>query len=175
MLALRKITTPAHFWWPQPNPKSSIKHLPPVTCRLPPQRQPSHINQDDQAHKEGRCDVRINIINMSIYYFQMLTSSAAVNTVPGKSREFSTRSIRTTYDARDSISRKPSKALVCAWQEEAEFMSKRKLLVTFRLWSTSPKLPPRRNLPSPPNQSWQNEIDATLRLPNIATRRTFEN
>lgn len=127
VLALRKITTPAHFWWSQPNPKSSIKHLPPVTCRLPPQRQPSHINQDDQAHKEGRRDVRINIINMSIYYFQMLMLSAAVNMVSGKSTRIFNPIYTNNLRCPTLHFAKPPKALVCAWQKEAEFMSKRKI------------------------------------------------
>ena len=117
VLALRKITTPAHFGGFSPQAKSSIKHLPPVTCRLLPQRQPSHINQDDQANEEGRRDVCITIIIILLHCVLLLTLSAAVNTVPGKSRKFPI-TIHTNVTTLDCPIFGTPTALLCARQKE---------------------------------------------------------
>lgn len=87
VLALRKITTPAaHFRvdTARNRNRSRTSFTSRVTCRLPPQRQSSHIIQDDQANQEGRRDVCIPH-PFGIYIdLDVLTFSAAVNTVPGK-------------------------------------------------------------------------------------------
>lgn len=76
-LALR---TTSSFLNIQCQPPTVEQHSPPPSLFLP--RRPTHILQDDQANKEGRCYVCI-VLQLSI---RATTANkfAAVNTVPGK-------------------------------------------------------------------------------------------